>query len=89
MDTAFEESCQKINSLKTKYNDFSSLTQLQTKLDPINEISNKMRKNLENFSLRINRIFNSDDSNKKVIFVTNLDVKRGKKILSDFFKNKR
>ncbi len=59
MDTAFEESCQKINSLKTKYNDFSSLTQLQTKLDPINEISNKMRKNLENFSLRINRIFNS------------------------------
>ena len=37
----------------------------------------------------INRIFNSDDSNKKVIFVTNLDVKRGKKILSDFFKNKR
>ena len=59
MNNAFEESCQKINSLKTKYNDFSSLTQLQTKLDPINEISNKMRKNLENFSLRINRIFNS------------------------------
>ena len=65
MDTAFEESCQKINSLKTKYNDFSSLTQLQTKLDPINEISNKMRKNLENFSLRINRIFNSFSSIQK------------------------
>ena len=65
MDTAFEESCQKINSLKTKYNDFSSLTQLQTKLDLINEISNKMRKNLENFSLRINRIFNSFSSIQK------------------------
>ena len=65
MDTAFEESCQKINSLKTKYNDFSSLTQLQTKLEPINEISNKMRKNLENFSLRINRIFNSFSSIQK------------------------
>ena len=58
MNKAFDESCQQINSLKTKYNDFSSLTQLQSKLEPINEISNKMRKNLENFSLRINKIFN-------------------------------
>ena len=58
MNKAFDESCQQINSLKTKYNDFSSLTQLQSKLEPINEICNKMRKNLENFSLRVNKIFN-------------------------------
>jgi len=54
----FEKSCQKINFLKNKYNDFSSLTQLQSKLEPINELSIKMRKNLENFSVRINKIFN-------------------------------
>ena len=56
---AFDDSCQQINSLKSKYNDFSSLTQLQSKLDPINEICLKMRKNLENFSLKINKIFNT------------------------------
>ena len=56
---AFDESCQLINDLKKKYNDFVSLTQLQTKLEPINEISLKMRKNLENFSLKINKIFNT------------------------------
>ena len=55
---SFEKSCQKINFLKSKYNDFSSLTQLQSKLEPINELSIKMRKNLENFSVRINKIFN-------------------------------
>lgn len=55
---SFEKSCQKINFLKNKYNDFSSLTQLQSKLEPINELSIKMRKNLENFSVRINKIFN-------------------------------
>lgn len=54
----FEKSCQQINFLKNKYNDFSSLTQLQSKLEPINELSIKMRKNLENFSVRINKIFN-------------------------------
>ena len=58
LNKAFDESCQQINSLKNKYNDFSSLTQLQSKLEPINELSSKMRKNLENFSLRINKIFN-------------------------------
>ena len=62
---AFDDSCQKINSLKSKYNDFSSLTQLQSKLDPINEICLKMRKNLENFSLRINKIFNTFNSINK------------------------
>ena len=56
---AFDESCQLINDLKNKYNDFLSLTQLQSKLEPINEISLKMRKNLENFSLKINKIFNT------------------------------
>ena len=58
LNKAFDESCQQINSLKNKYNDFSSLTQLQSKLEPINELSSKMRKNLVNFSLRINKIFN-------------------------------
>ena len=58
LNKAFDESCQQINSLKNKYNDFSSLTQLQFKLEPINELSSKMRKNLVNFSLRINKIFN-------------------------------
>ena len=58
LNKAFDDSCQKINSLKNKYNDFSSLTQLQSKLEPINELSSKMRKSLENFSLRINKIFN-------------------------------
>ena len=55
----FEDACQKINELKIKYDDFSSLTELQSKLDPINELTLKMRKNLENFSLRINKIFNN------------------------------
>ena len=54
----FDESCLLINDLKNKYNDFLSLTQLQNKLEPINEISLKMRKNLETFSLKINKIFN-------------------------------
>ena len=58
LNKEFDESCQQINSLKNKYNDFSSLTQLQFKLEPINELSSKMRKNLVNFSLRINKIFN-------------------------------
>ena len=55
----FEDACQKINELKIKYDDFSSLTELQSKLDPINELTLKMRKNLENFSLRINKIFSN------------------------------
>ena len=52
-------SCQKINSLKKKYNDFSLLNELQSKLEPINEMVIKMQKNLENFSSRINKIFNT------------------------------
>ena len=59
LEKAFDESCQKINSLKKKYNDFSLLNELQSKLEPINEMVIKMQKNLENFSLRINKIFNT------------------------------
>ena len=55
---AFDESCGKINNLKNKYIDFVSLNQLQSKLEPINELLLKMRKNLESFSVRVNKIFN-------------------------------
>ena len=55
----FEDSCEQINSLKNKYNDFSSLNQLQTKLEPINQINIKMRKSFENLSVKINKILNS------------------------------
>ena len=59
LEKVFDESCQKINSLKKKYNDFSLLNELQSKLEPINEMVIKMQKNLENFSLKINNIFNA------------------------------
>ena len=54
---AFDESCEQINSLKNKYNDFSSLNQLQTKLEPINQINLKMRKSFENLAIKVNKIF--------------------------------
>ena len=56
---AFDDSCDQINNLKNKYNDFSSLNQLQTKLEPINQIYLKMRKSFENFALKVNKIFNN------------------------------
>ena len=43
-EKAFNDSCEQINILKNKYNDFNSLNQLQTKLEPINPIILKMRK---------------------------------------------
>ena len=55
----FDDSCEQINSLKNKYNDFSSLNQLQTKLEPINQINIKMRKSFENLSIKVNKILNS------------------------------
>ena len=54
---AFEGSCEQINSLKNKYNDFSSLNQLQAKLEPINQINLKMNKSFENLALKVNKIF--------------------------------
>ena len=55
----FDDSCEQISSLKNKYNDFSSLNQLQTKLEPINQINIKMRKSFENLSIKVNKILNS------------------------------
>ena len=55
----FDDSCEQICSLKNKYNDFSSLNQLQTKLEPINQINIKMRKSFENLSIKVNKILNS------------------------------
>ena len=56
---AFEDSCEQISSLKNKYNDFSSLNQLQTTLEPMNQIYLKMRKSFESLSLKINKVFNT------------------------------
>ena len=56
---AFDDSCEQINSLKNKYNDFSSLNQLQAKLEPINQIHLKMRKSFENLGIKVNKIFNN------------------------------
>ena len=56
---AFEDSCEQISTLKNKYNDFSSLNQLQTKLEPINQINLKMRKSFENLAIKVNKIFNT------------------------------
>ena len=56
---AFEDSCEQISSLKNKYNDFSSLNQLQTTLEPMNQIYLKMRKSFERLSLKINKVFNT------------------------------
>ena len=56
---SFDDSCEQISILKNKYNDFSTLNQLQTKLEPINQIYSKMRKSFENLALKINKIFNT------------------------------
>ena len=56
---SFDDSCEQISILKNKYNDFSILNQLQTKLEPINQIYSKMRKSFENLALKINKIFNT------------------------------
>ena len=56
---SFDDSCEQISNLKNKYNDFSTLNQLQTKLEPINQIYSKMRKSFENLALKINKIFNT------------------------------
>ena len=56
---SFDDSCEQISILKNKYNDFSTLNQLQTKLEPINQIYPKMRKSFENLALKINKIFNT------------------------------
>jgi len=58
-EKAFDDSCDQINSLKNKYSDFSSLNQLQTKLEPIIQINSKMLKNFENLSLKVNKIMNN------------------------------
>ena len=56
---SFDDSCEQISILKNKYNDFSTLNQLQPKLEPINQIYSKMRKSFENLALKINKIFNT------------------------------
>ena len=56
---SFDDSCEQISILKKKYNDFSTLNKLQTKLEPINQIYSKMRKSFENLALKINKIFNT------------------------------
>ena len=67
-EKAFNDSCEQINILKNKYNDFNSLNQLQTKLEPINPIILKMRKSFDNLSLKVNKIFNSLFNIHKNIF---------------------
>ena len=37
----------------------------------------------------LNSIFKKDSTNSEVNFITNLDVEKSKKILSDFFKKQR
>ena len=42
----------------------------------------------KNFDI-LNSIFKKDSTNSEVNFITNLDVEKTKKILSDFFKKQR
>ncbi len=56
-DKNFDEACNNIKNLKIKYNSFNILTNLQNESDQINDLTSKMRKGLEDFSLKINKIF--------------------------------
>ena len=71
IDKSFDEACTLIKNLKNKYNSFNILTNLQNELEPLNDLASKMRKGLENFSLKINQIsisFLENGNNLNVIY---------------------
>ena len=70
-DKNFDEACVSIKNLKIKYNSFNTLNSLQNDSDQINDLTSKMRKGLENFSLKINQIFISfSEIEKNLLTIT-------------------
>ena len=82
-DKNFDEACVSIKNLKIKYNSFNTLNSLQNDSDQINDLTSKMRKGLENFSLKINQIFISfSDIEKNLLTITQKFNHLKKKILN-------
>ena len=55
---SIKEDCNIIKQLNEKYSDISYLNNLQISLQPLLEFTNKMINSVENFSIKINELFN-------------------------------
>ena len=81
-DNNFDDSCKIIKNLKNKYSTFNSLSTLQSELEPVNDLASKMRKGLENFSLKIHQILTSFLESGKNIININLKITQLKSKIS-------